>query len=46
MIGGGRDNRVVGNVFLDCHPAVHVDARGKGWASFWFDGRDPPSSTG
>ena len=41
MIGGGRDNRVIGNVFVDCRPAIHVDARGKGWASFWFDGRDP-----
>jgi len=41
MIGGGRDNVIENNLFLDCNPAIHVDARGKGWASFWFDGRDP-----
>jgi hypothetical protein len=32
FIGGGRDNRVVNNVFVDCKVAVHVDARGLGWA--------------
>ncbi|NUQ70689.1 MAG: right-handed parallel beta-helix repeat-containing protein [Chthonomonadales bacterium] len=41
MIGGGRDNTIENNVFVDCNPAVHVDSRGAGWASFWFDGRDP-----
>ncbi|MGQ9696960.1 MAG: right-handed parallel beta-helix repeat-containing protein [Armatimonadota bacterium] len=41
MIGGGRDNTIENNVFIDCNPSVHVDARGRGWASFWFDGRDP-----
>lgn len=41
MIGGGRDNAVSGNLFVDCNPAVHVDARGTGWASFWFNGKDP-----
>lgn len=41
MIGGGRDNAIEGNVFVDCSPAIHVDQRGSGWASFWFDGRDP-----
>lgn len=40
MIGGGRDNTVENNIFVDCEPSVHVDARGMGWASFWFDGRD------
>jgi len=40
LIGGGRDNRVENNVFVACRPAVHVDARGIGWARFWFDGRD------
>jgi len=40
MIGGGRDNTVENNIFVDCEPSVHVDARGLGWASFWFDGRD------
>ena len=41
MIGGGRDNTIANNLFLNCNPAIHVDARGKGWASFWFDGQDP-----
>ncbi|MHC4542759.1 MAG: right-handed parallel beta-helix repeat-containing protein [Planctomycetota bacterium] len=33
FIGGGRDNIVKNNVFVECEPAVHVDARGLGWAS-------------
>jgi len=28
FIGGGRDNVVENNLFIDCEPAVHVDARG------------------
>ncbi|MCX6622890.1 MAG: right-handed parallel beta-helix repeat-containing protein, partial [Acidobacteria bacterium] len=40
MIGGGRDNRIEGNRFVACDIAIHFDARGKGWAKFWFDGRD------
>jgi len=39
-IGGGRDNIVRNNMFIACSPSIHVDARGTGWASFWFDGRD------
>lgn len=46
MIGGGRDNTVENNLFVDCHPAVHVDARGTSWAKFWFDGRDPAIMNG
>lgn len=34
-IGGGMDNRIENNLFIDCKPAVHVDARGLGWASKW-----------
>lgn len=40
MIGGGRDNVIENNIFIECTPAIHVDARGLGWAKFWFDGRD------
>ena len=40
MIGGGRDNLIAGNKFLDCDIAVHFDARGLGWAHTWFDGTD------
>jgi hypothetical protein len=31
MIGGGRDNHVLNNIFINCLPAIHVDARGLGW---------------
>jgi hypothetical protein len=41
MIGGGRDNTIENNIFVDCRPSVHVDARGLGWASYYFDGTQP-----
>lgn len=31
MIGGGRDNNVLNNIFVNCVPSLHVDARGLGW---------------
>jgi len=31
MIGGGRDNSIINNIFIDCVPALHIDARGLGW---------------
>jgi hypothetical protein len=37
MIGGGRDCTIVNNVFVDCTPATHVDARGLNWAAFSRD---------
>ncbi|RIK79136.1 MAG: hypothetical protein DCC67_10870 [Planctomycetota bacterium] len=40
LIGGGRDNTIENNVFVDCSPSVHVDSRGLGWASSYFDGSD------
>ncbi|MCC7495079.1 MAG: right-handed parallel beta-helix repeat-containing protein [Fimbriimonadaceae bacterium] len=33
FIGGGRDNSIVNNTFVDCSPAVHIDARALGWAA-------------
>ncbi len=33
FVGGGRDNITENNLFVDCNPAVHVDARGLGWAA-------------
>ncbi len=33
FIGGGRYNIVEKNIFVDCTPSVHIDARGLGWAS-------------
>lgn len=38
LIGGGRNNTVENNVFIECNPAVHVDSRGLGWAKYYFDG--------
>lgn len=42
VIGGGQDNSVINNVFINNHPAVSIDARGKGWAKGMFtpDGSD------
>ncbi len=37
MIGGGRDNKIVGNIFLGSDPAVSFDARAKGWAKKHFE---------
>jgi len=37
FIGGGRDCLIENNIFVDCKPAIHVDARALGWAR---DGAD------
>lgn len=37
FIGGGRDNIFENNIFVDCNPAVHIDARAMGWASYHVD---------
>jgi hypothetical protein len=54
-LGGGRDHRVLGNLFVDCPKALHIDARGLGWRRYGFDElkktleavpyREPPWST-
>lgn len=41
FIGGGRNNTVENNIFVECAPSVHVDARGLGWAGYYFDGTFP-----
>ena len=33
FIGGGHDNVIENNVFVDCDRAVHVDARATNWAA-------------
>ncbi len=40
LLGGGRDNVIENNVFIDCSPAVHVDGRALGWAKSYADGTD------
>lgn len=37
FIGGGRDHLVDGNIFIDCDPAIHVDARGLDTRTVWRD---------
>ncbi len=41
FIGGGRDNAVENNAFVDSSPAIHVDSRGQTWAADTI--RDPGS---
>jgi parallel beta-helix repeat protein len=31
FIGGGRDNLVEDNLFVNCTPAIHIDSRGLSW---------------
>ena len=34
FIGGGRDVDIVNNIFVDCEPALHADARAMNWAAY------------
>ncbi len=37
FIGGGRDNTIENNIFVECDPAVHVDNRGMNTEADYFD---------
>ncbi len=37
-IGGGRDNIIENNLFVECLAAVQIDCRGTTWASRFFEG--------
>jgi hypothetical protein len=37
FIGGGRDNRIQNNLFIECEPSVQIDGRGLSWANHHFD---------
>ena len=39
FLGGGRDNMIQNNVFVDCPKAIHVDDRGLNWCGPHADGR-------
>lgn len=39
FLGGGRDNVIENNLFIDCPKAVHIDARALGWCGPHADGR-------
>ena len=41
LIGGGRDNIVDNNIFIENGANVHVDGRGLGWAAYYFNPADP-----
>lgn len=55
LIGGGRDNQMANNLFVNCGRALSIDARGLGWAKgvgtfatkelFDLNYRQPPWST-
>ncbi|MBN1492259.1 MAG: right-handed parallel beta-helix repeat-containing protein, partial [Phycisphaerae bacterium] len=40
LVGGGRNNTIENNIFVNCDIAVHVDSRGLGWAKYYFDSTD------
>jgi hypothetical protein len=51
FIGGGRDCVVKNNLFVDCDPALHIDARALGWAhghsDMWIkEGREKGTLSG
>ncbi|MGC9326659.1 MAG: right-handed parallel beta-helix repeat-containing protein, partial [Candidatus Hinthialibacter sp.] len=37
FIGGGRDCSIENNIFAECDPALHIDARALGWAAYHSD---------
>lgn len=37
FVGGGRDNLIRNNLFIECEPSVQVDGRGLSWAVHHFD---------
>lgn len=42
LIGGGRDNNIQNNIFINCRvTAIHIDARGLTGEKKYFDGRYP-----
>jgi hypothetical protein len=39
MLGGGRDNLIANNIFVNFRIGIHVDARGIGWSRKLIEGR-------
>ncbi len=37
FLGGGRDHRVINNIFVDCSPAVALDGRGMDTSPVWHN---------
>lgn len=42
FIGGGRDNSVADNLFVNCFPAIYVDSRGLTWQKGWVENPSGP----
>ncbi len=38
LVGGGRDNHIENNYFIQCEQGVHIDQRGIDWAKDYFNG--------
>ena len=36
FVGGGHDNRIENNIFIECTPSIHLDARGVNWAKYYM----------
>ena len=45
LIGGGRDNLIENNIFVDCSPAIHVDGRAESWMKANFYATNGPIMT-
>ncbi|HNT65268.1 MAG TPA: right-handed parallel beta-helix repeat-containing protein [bacterium] len=41
LVGGGRDNLVCNNVYIECFPSIILDGRGLSWAGYYFNGGYP-----
>ncbi|UPU37634.1 right-handed parallel beta-helix repeat-containing protein [Geomonas paludis] len=39
-VGGGRDNNITNNIFVNCTTSVNVDDRGLTWANYYFNGQN------
>ncbi len=39
LLSGGHDNIVENNLYIDCAPSIHYDARGLSWAHYYFNGK-------
>ena len=41
-VGGGHDNIVDNNIFIDCNSSIHLDARGVNWAKYYMNRDELP----
>ena len=36
FIGGGKDNIIENNLFINSEPSIRIDSRGSGWAKYMY----------